>query len=263
MKTLIHFITLLIFGLGYGQTYEIHYDRINYNNYDGGKNRICPTILYTNNQQSVFIENRVIDGRSTEVKEESYRNGERLSYEVKGDSLGKFITKNTATQVYKQRTWGANYNKNVYHLVKDSILPTFDWQVTSDQKEILGYQVQKATTHYKGRDIIAWFTNDFSISDGPWKFWGLPGLILEVDIELDTANQTSMVYEAVLIKQIPSLPQIKIPINIPITTIEQLEKDHIERYHRQFKFYKSKSKGEIQTRYDDLDFEPIIFSTNQ
>ncbi|WP_299433839.1 GLPGLI family protein [uncultured Aquimarina sp.] len=264
MKTLSHIFIILFFSIYYsfGQTYQIEYKRIKHNEFDGGKNRICPTTLYTNTQKSIFLENRVINGRSTEVKEEDYQNGERSGNEVKGDSLGKLIIKNTITQSFQQKTWGANYKKNVYYKVKDSILPKFDWQITGEQKEILGYTVQKASSTYKNRTIAAWFTNDFAISDGPWKFYGLPGLILEAHIEFDSANRTSMVYQAILIKQIPSLPEIEISKNIPLATIEQLEKDHIDKYRRIFKFYETKSKGEIRTRYDDLDFEPIIFSTN-
>lgn len=40
--------------------------------------------------------------------------------------------------------------------------------------------VQKATTKFLGRNWIAWFTNDYAVQDGPYKFGGLPGLILEI-----------------------------------------------------------------------------------
>lgn len=39
---------------------------------------------------------------------------------------------------------------------------------------------EKATTVFRGRTYEAWFTPDIPVSDGPWKFSGLPGLILEV-----------------------------------------------------------------------------------
>lgn len=46
-------------------------------------------------------------------------------------------------------------------------------------KNILGYECFHATTDYHGRVWDVWFTPEIPIQDGPWKFRGLPGLILE------------------------------------------------------------------------------------
>lgn len=54
------------------------------------------------------------------------------------------------------------------------------WTIGENTKNILGYDCTEATTDYHGRTWTAWFTPDIPISDGPWKFLGLPGLILEV-----------------------------------------------------------------------------------
>jgi GLPGLI family protein len=64
-------------------------------------------------------------------------------------------------------------------------LPLQEWEIHSETKEISGYTVQKATTNYAGRDYVAWFTAEIPISDGPYKFSGLPGLIIEI---ADTQN---------------------------------------------------------------------------
>ena len=64
----------------------------------------------------------------------------------------------------------------------------FDWKIHDEIKDIKGYAAQKATTTYSGRDYIAWFTTDIPISDGPFKFNGLPGLIIEIS---DTQNHYS------------------------------------------------------------------------
>lgn len=61
------------------------------------------------------------------------------------------------------------------------VLPSFKWQILSESKEILGYKCQKAQGEFRGRKYIAWFTSDIPHSDGPWKFCGLPGLILAVE----------------------------------------------------------------------------------
>lgn len=59
--------------------------------------------------------------------------------------------------------------------------PDFGWKIDFNQtKEIAGYTCHAAKGSYAGRDYQAWFTTDIPVSDGPWKFCGLPGLILEV-----------------------------------------------------------------------------------
>jgi len=60
-----------------------------------------------------------------------------------------------------------------------------EWEILSDTMTILGYNAQKATTSFRGRDYVAWFTMEIPISNGPWKFTGLPGLILNIS---DTQN---------------------------------------------------------------------------
>ena len=60
-----------------------------------------------------------------------------------------------------------------------------EWEILSDTAIILGYLSQKARCHFRGRDYEAWFTTEIPISEGPWKFHGLPGLITKIH---DTKN---------------------------------------------------------------------------
>lgn len=63
---------------------------------------------------------------------------------------------------------------------EDDINPQ-EWDLQEDSvKTILGHECQKATCNFRGREWTAWFALDVPISDGPWKFSGLPGLIMEV-----------------------------------------------------------------------------------
>ena len=65
------------------------------------------------------------------------------------------------------------------------------WQITDEEKEIAGYKVRKATTDSYGdngfefykRKAIAWFTTDIPIPTGPERYYGLPGLIVELYYE--------------------------------------------------------------------------------
>jgi len=78
----------------------------------------------------------------------------------------------------------------------------FNWNILEETKQIKGYKVQKATTSFAGRNYIAWFSPEIPIAEGPYKFNGLPGLILEIS---DTAND--YVFEFIgLEKKSPKLP---------------------------------------------------------
>lgn len=61
-------------------------------------------------------------------------------------------------------------------------IPTIDWQLTDSIKEICGYQCKKATCTFRGLKWTAWYC-DIPKSIGPWKLYGLPGLILEAVTE--------------------------------------------------------------------------------
>jgi GLPGLI family protein len=63
--------------------------------------------------------------------------------------------------------------------IKDT-LNIMNWNLNENTKDILGYHCQEATTNYGGRFYIAYYTTEIPISNGPWRFNGLPGLILEV-----------------------------------------------------------------------------------
>jgi GLPGLI family protein len=58
-------------------------------------------------------------------------------------------------------------------------IPKFDWKIQSDTMTILGYKCIKATTTFRGRSYNVWFTPLIPVRQGPWKFNGLPGLILK------------------------------------------------------------------------------------
>lgn len=56
-----------------------------------------------------------------------------------------------------------------------------NWNVDSEKTKIGVYAVQKATTDFGGRQWTAWFTMDIPFQDGPYKFHGLPGLIVKIE----------------------------------------------------------------------------------
>jgi GLPGLI family protein len=61
-----------------------------------------------------------------------------------------------------------------------------DWSIENETKKIGEFICSKALTTFAGRNYIAWFTNEIPISNGPYKFDGLPGMIIEIN---DSKNQ--------------------------------------------------------------------------
>jgi len=73
------------------------------------------------------------------------------------------------------------------------------WKISDSIKNYNTYKVQKAETNWGGRKWIAWFSTEIPIAEGPYKFSGLPGLIMQL---LDTKNNFS--YNLVFFKKMDS-----------------------------------------------------------
>jgi len=54
------------------------------------------------------------------------------------------------------------------------------WGILDSTKTVMGNVCQLAKCTFRGRRWMAWFAPEIPISDGPWKFGGLPGLIMEI-----------------------------------------------------------------------------------
>ena len=85
------------------------------------------------------------------------------------------VEKDKASQktIFKDRI-----GRDLYSYEEDRPL---NWKMSSETTKIGEYKVQKATTDFAGRQWTAWFTTDLPYQDGPYKFGGLPGLIVKVE----------------------------------------------------------------------------------
>ena len=102
-----------------------------------------------------------------------------------------------------------------YKLFYQSNIDKMQWKLLPERKIILGYKSKKAICYFKGRNYTAWYTEKISIPDGPYKFNGLPGLILSI---ADTGNQFS--FNAISISRSKS-KEISININNNIKTTRE------------------------------------------
>lgn len=62
----------------------------------------------------------------------------------------------------------------------EELIPEQQWTLIDETKEILGYKCKSAKCNFRGREYIAFYTDEIPVADGPWKFGGLPGFIMEV-----------------------------------------------------------------------------------
>ncbi len=70
------------------------------------------------------------------------------------------------------------------YLLEDSIVSP-NWKVLNEMKEVAGHVCMNAsyTDTISKRIFVAWFALDMPINGGPERFSGLPGLILEIDVD--------------------------------------------------------------------------------
>ncbi len=54
-----------------------------------------------------------------------------------------------------------------------------EWTVHNDTMTIQGYTCRRATTLFLGREWEVYFAPEIPMNKGPWKLWGLPGLIVQ------------------------------------------------------------------------------------
>jgi len=107
---------------------------------------------------------------------------------------------------YKKNEIRVRDNISINNFIYNDELKAQDWELLSDTDTILGYYCQKAQCSWRGRDWEAWFTSEIPISEGPWKFYGLPGLITKLH---DTKKHYS--FELIGFQEIKELIDTKIP----------------------------------------------------
>ncbi|SFC37634.1 GLPGLI family protein [Flexibacter flexilis DSM 6793] len=78
------------------------------------------------------------------------------------------------------------------YVVQDTLSPQ-KWKVLNDLKEVAGHICMKAFKEdtVKKQKIVAWFAQDIPVSVGPERSYGLPGMILELDLNDGTVVITA------------------------------------------------------------------------
>lgn len=74
-----------------------------------------------------------------------------------------------------------DYLKGEYLAYEEPLIQK--WDITSDTAIYSGLLSYKATCRFGGRNWVAWYAPEISVPEGPYKFYGLPGLIVKLDSE--------------------------------------------------------------------------------
>lgn len=139
-------------------------------------------VLEFNKKHSLFTENTKLSLLPTRPMRSG---GGMMMINSPGNFYKDLLTK---TYVNQKDLFGKQF------IIQDD-LETIAWKKTDEVKTIGKYVCFKATAQIANTNkydddnqgetitVVAWFTLDIPVSQGPGMYWGLPGLILEVQSE--------------------------------------------------------------------------------
>lgn len=185
MKIKKYFPILLLFILiseAQGQTYHyiIEYDY--YHQTDSTDENSVYTermLLFYNNQKSYFIS-------KSKFQLDSVKNiyGDDLENLQKIKSFRNTIPRNNVKFEILKNLDGSSpssYYETVFmNTYKNDYNNNFKYDLIEGDTLMAGYHCKKARLTFSGRNYTLWYTTEIPISDGPYKFSGLPGLVLKV-----------------------------------------------------------------------------------
>jgi GLPGLI family protein len=122
------------------------------------------------------------------------------------------------------------------YLIHDTITP-LKWKIMNDLKEVAGHICMNASLNdtMRKQNVIVWFALDMPNNSGPDRFIGLPGMVLEVDI-----NDGAFVMTADKIDLAPLTTELEVPAKIKGKKINMAE------YNKLFEKQVAESKANEQ-----------------
>jgi GLPGLI family protein len=209
---LLVFLSLLLLTMYHGQTVRYIYQAsVNPDSINLVTMKSEKTFLNIKGDHSLFISEKKLikdslftDFKGEEKKDKKSEKQDLSKFDIRKHAEPTFfeyyITKNIPEQkaYYHDKTAG----KQIYYQEDRPM----KWEITNVMEQQNGYPAQKAVTNFGGRVWTAWFTKEINISDGPYKFSGLPGLI--VKLEDDKGDYKFDLIKKVMIKNSFEEPDI-------------------------------------------------------
>jgi GLPGLI family protein len=174
-------------------------------------------ISISQNQKKLFVEYDVNDGAFSYKANLIAANGKAIyfhdkSKQRKGQKPLTIVSKfnsviSDTSAVRSGRRYYTKQNdseiaftqfyKNKMYLINDKVPDVF-WMIEPEsQKKIHNFTCTKAVGQFRGSEIVVYFTTDLPLPFGPWKFKGLPGVILEAYVANDKQNYSFTVSKVI------------------------------------------------------------------
>lgn len=135
------------------------------------------------------------------------------------------------------------------------------WNILPQTAVIANFNCQKAEVEYGGRNWIAWFTKEISVSEGPYYFHGLPGLILQIQ-----DDQQDYIFTATEIKNLTSnsLNEIEGGVQINWNQFKKVLQDYFDS---PYSFAKAKGMKVVKDNGSggtmEIDYRKRIIETQE
>ena len=156
--------------------------------------------------------------------EQQKKGAEKMSID-----LSNFTKTGTTVNYYRNSSSNViTYTDQLFmdsYLVDDTV--NMQWELQKDTITLVGYFCNKAHTTFRGRNYSAWYTTQIPMPFGPYKFGGLPGVILFIKEDKGNFDFQCVDIEILKQKQLLELDKIK-QIKVNRLTHKKLVKHMIE-----------------------------------
>ncbi|MNU13568.1 hypothetical protein D3C71_16070 [compost metagenome] len=135
-----------------------------------------------------------------------------------------------------------------------------EWKILPDKQKIGEYNAQKATTKYGGREWTAWFSTDLPFQDGPYKFYGLPGLIVKIEDKTGSHSLTLVGNKTI---QTTTEKEMNLPQGVQLYGMGgkdiEINKAQFKKAWKAYKSDPTKNMREMMSKNSDTN--KIVFKT--
>jgi GLPGLI family protein len=103
-----------------------------------------------------------------------------INFKLEGkDSIGRqyFINGEKRTIVFRDFIYINSIFKPV---IVEEPIPNYNWYFKNKKKQIGDFKCDLVHLKFRGREYNIWYTTEIPTPFGPWKFYGLPGLIIKI-----------------------------------------------------------------------------------
>ena len=176
MKKIIVLLLVITCSLGFSREItptssdlSVSYTMIYKNHLTSKSTQTANTTLIVKNQESLFTFEGMMNFNQIQ-KERALTMADLLTNKVPVH----FLIKSKGDQVEHFETIGSDsysFKEKVNH----------SWKLIDRDTLIHGFVCKKATLSYGGREWNAWYAPEIPVSVGPYKFHGLPGLIMAIN----------------------------------------------------------------------------------